>query len=210
MQLRLRYNKQFRELVKQNGEFLNWLYNAPQQELFTELTKSTSAFIKHLKSKYKYVGGDNIDSAIHDSFITSMHHRGKIETREHWVNYFKQILERKLIDQVRAQQTLKRKAEGLSSFDNDNNGLKDTLQDLNAIDKFEEVEWTMAITQQLNTIDTTKKRIELANKYMIITMGSTTPPTDKEICDELGCNYRTLQEVKKLLQRVFTNIQNDM
>ena len=191
MQLRLRYNKQFRELVRQNGEFLHWLYNAPQQELFKELTKSTSTFIHHLKSKYKYVGGDNIDSAIHDSFITSMHHRGKIENRENWVNYFKQILERKLIDQVRAQQTLKRKAEGLSSFDNDNNGRKDTLQDLNAVDKFMEVEWIVSIQQEGAT--------PLALQYLELILSTDMRPSDSEAGEILGVDRRTIKAMRERL-----------
>ena len=67
----------------------------------------------------------------------------------------------------------------------------------------------MAIRQELDRTKVTSYRGKLAVKYASLVMSHPRKVSDKEACELLHCNKRTLSEVKKLLQDVFIALDND-
>lgn len=199
------------------GVQLHKLYNIDDLGLITMIQQDNKfkKFIRKLTKKYQ-IPKDDLKAIIEDILVDIARNRESIVVNyDQMISYTIKSIENRCKNYIRHQKTLK------NGYDKNGNNLvssfeayRNDLGELPFIDptstmKYEEVEFKMAITQEINKVATTKTRKRVALEYMLLVVQSGTV-TDKIACDQIGCDIKTLKQAKTLLQTVSMDILKEL
>lgn len=213
-----RYNQAVKYIKGCNyGMQLHKLYNIDDLGLINIIQQDDKfkKFVRKLTKKYQ-IPGDDLKAIIEDILVDIARNRESIVVNyDQMISYTIKSIENRCKNYIRDQKTLK------NGYDENGNNLvssfeayKNDLGELPFIDptsnmKYEEVEFKMAITQEINKVTTTKTRKRVALEYMLLVVQSGTV-TDKIACDQIGCDIKTLRQAKTLLQTVSMDILKEL
>lgn len=213
-----RYNQAVKYIKGCNyGMQLHKLYNIDDLGLINIIQQDDKfkKFLHKLTKKYQ-IPGDDLKAIIEDILVDIARNRESIVVNyQQMISYTIKSIENRCKNYIRDQKTLK------NGYDENGNNLvssfeayKNDLGELPFIDptsnmKYEEVEFKMAITQEINKVTTTKTRKRVALEYMLLVVQSGTV-TDKIACDQIGCDIKTLRQAKTLLQTVSMDILKEL
>ena len=204
--MKLNIKEYVEEQIKINRTFMNWCYNIDTDTLVKYLYEHTGAVQDKLKSKYYSISTHDFESLVYDSILSTIIHIGKVDSEDYLINYFKQVLTNNLKNYVKYQTQLKRHTDKISYIDNPNDKLKYTLQDQSAIDEFVEVDLMVSMKQELQRTKATNKQRELSLKYMKLKLSSNNHISDREICQTLNCDVKTLNRVKTICNNIIASL----
>lgn len=173
-------------------------------------------FARKLPKKYYTIPNNDLEAIIEDVLVDIARNRESIVVNyQQMISYTTKSIENRCKDYMRREHSQKRgyDKEGnnlVSSFEAHRNDLGELpFEDKKSLDEYEEVEWMMAITQELKRVKTTKSRTRVATEYMLL-IGQGNITTDKEACKLIGCDASTLKEAKILLQKTAINILSEL
>ena len=204
--MKLNIKEYVEEQIKINRTFMNWCYNIDTDTLVKYLYEHTGAVQDKLKSKYYSISTHDFESIVFDSILSTIIHIGKVDSEDYLINYFKQVLTNNLKNYVKYQTQLKRHTDNISYIDSPNNNLKYTLQDQSAIDEFVEVDLMVSMKQELQRTKATNRQRELSLKYMKLKLSSNNHISDREICQTLNCDVKTLNRVKTICNNIIASL----
>ena len=197
---------------------LHKLYNIDDLGLINMIQQDDKfkKFIRKLTKKYYNIPKDDLNAIIEDILVDMARNRESIVVNyDQMISYTTKSIENRCKNYIRDQKTLK------NGYDKDGNNLvssferhRNDLGELPFIDKksmyeYEEVEFKMAMIQELNRVTTTKTKKRVALEYMLLVVQSGTV-TDKIACDQIGCDIKTLKQAKTLLQTVSMDILKEL
>ena len=213
-----KYNEATRRIKGYNYAIqLHKLYNIDDMGLINMIRQDDKfkKFVRKLRKKYNSIDKDDLKAIIEDILFEIVRNRESIVVNyDQMISYAIKSIDNRCKNYIRDAKALK------NGYDKDGNNLVSSLhkyindlgelpfEDKTSMYEYEEVEYKMAITQELNRAETTKSRKRVATEYMLLaTQGNI---TDKEACKLIGCDVKTLKQAKTLLQKVAINILSEL
>ena len=213
-----RYDQEVKYIKGRNYALqLHKLYNIDDLALITMIQQDNKfkKFIRKLNKKYyNTIDKHDLKAIIEDILFEIARNRESIVVNyDQMISYTIKSIENRCKDYLKLKYSPKRGykdgeclVSSLHKYINDLGELP--FEDKTSMYEYEEVEYKMAITQELNRAETTKSRKRVATEYMLLaTQGNI---TDKEACKLIGCDVKTLKQAKTLLQKVATNILSEL
>lgn len=150
--------------------------------------KQIVEYIKHIRSIYYNIDTLDFQSIIWDSLWTTIKNKGSIESKAHFINYFKRTLKNNLINKLKYNQRNKR-------------SIEEDMQ-VPYTEWEEEIPGDSSDYQRQEILLFLKQENVHSNiiKYAELIMESNTPPTDTECSRVLQCDKRTIKKYKTQLQ----------
>ena len=184
------------QLVKheqiKRGEFLNKLYYAEESDVINEMIhdKQIVEYIQHMRTIYYSIDTLDFHSIVLDSLWTTIKNKGSIESKAHFINYFKRTLKNNLIDKLKYNQRSKRSIE--EDMEIPYTEWEEDIPGDNSDYQRQEI---LLFLEQENVHSNIIKYAELL-------MESNTPPTDTECGRVLQCNRKTIIRYKEQLKQL--------
>lgn len=203
--MRLRViNKKYEKQQEDNALFLNWLHNAEDETIYSYLLEHCSQHINYLSNKYYNL--ECFDSIVNSSIYAVLQARGKIESELHFQNYFKTTLTNKCKDQFISEKCTKKATESIQSLNTGSYNESEVCKDSEYY--YEVVELFMSIKRAIHEAKLTPKQDKLAVEYvkLVLTSNGIDTRDDLLMSRRLGCDKRTLQEVKRKLQPIIETV----
>ena len=167
---------------KEEGDVIsNMLYN-----------KDILQYTKQMRAMYYSIDNLDFQSIVLDSMWTAVQNKHNIEDEAHFINYYKQTLKNKLIDQIRYNTRTKRYTEEVVPYTEQEEEIGTNSSD------YSRKEILLLLEQE--------KVPPLCRKYAELIMDSNIAPSDMEASRILNCDRRTIKKYKQLLQEIL--IQN--
>ena len=203
MQFRVINNKWVQQ-QEDNALFLNWLYNVDDEVVYKYLLEHCSKHINYLRSKYYNL--ECFDSIVNSSIYAVLQSRGKIESELHFQNYFKTTLTNKCKDQFISEKCTMRATESIQSLNTGSYSESEVCKDSEYY--YEVVEIFMSIKRAIHEAKLTPKQDKIAVEYvkLVLTSNGIDIRDDLLMSRRLGCDKRTLQEVRRKLQPIIETV----
>lgn len=214
-----RYDQETKYIKGRNYALqLHKLYNIDDLALITMIQQDNKfkKFIRKLNKKYyNTIDKHDLKAIIEDILFEIARNRESIVVNyDQMISYTIKSIENRCKDYLKLKYSPKRGykdgeclVSSLHKYINDLGELP--FEDKTSMYEYEEVEFKMAIIQELNRVKTTKSRKRVALEYMLlVAQGGTV--TDKVACEQIGCDVKTLKQAKTLLQKVTTNILSEL
>ena len=167
---------------KEEGDVIsNMLYN-----------KDILQYTKQMRAMYYSIDNLDFQSIVLDSMWSTVQNKHNIEDEAHFINYYKQTLKNKLIDQIRYNTRTKRYTEEVVPYTEQEEEIGANSSD------YSRKEILLLLEQE--------KVPPLCRKYAELIMDSNIAPSDMEASRILNCDRRTIKKYKQLLQEIL--IQN--
>ena len=167
---------------KEEGDVIsNMLYN-----------KDILQYTKQMRAMYYSIDNLDFQSIVLDSMWSTVQNKHNIEDEAHFINYYKQTLKNKLIDQIRYNTRTKRYTEEVIPYTEQEEEIGANSSD------YSREEILLLLEQE--------KVPPLCRKYAELIMDSNIAPSDMEASRILNCDRRTIKKYKQLLQEIL--IQN--
>ena len=170
------------------------LYYSEEGDVISNMlyNKDILQYIKQMRTIYYSIDNLDFQSIVLDSMWITVQNKHNIEDEAHFINYYKQTLKNKLIDQIRYNTRTKRYTEEVVPYTEQEEEIG-----ANSLD-YSRKEILLLLEQE--------KVPPLCRKYAELIMDSNTAPTDMEASRILNCDRRTIKKYKELLQQIL--IQN--
>ena len=214
-----RYDQETKYIKGRNYALqLHKLYNIDDLALINMIQQDNKfkKFVRKLNKKYyNSIDKHDLKAIIEDILFEIARNRESIVVNyDQMISYTIKSIENRCKDYLKLKYSPKRGykdgeclVSSLHKYINDLGELP--FEDKTSMYEYEEVEFKMAITQELNRVKTTKSRKRVALEYMLlVSQGGTV--TDKVACEQIGCDVKTLKQAKTLLQKVTTNILSEL